>query len=52
MTVELGDVPAWGGSWVNPGEVHGCFRLESLLQELVAVMLCKSVTEAANPGSF
>lgn len=46
---ELGDMMAW--AWCDPGEALGGFRLESLLQELGSVILCKSVTEAANPGS-
>lgn len=46
----LGDVGAWARR--VPGEVLGCLSLESLLRELVSVILCDSVTEAANPGSF
>lgn len=45
---ELGDVIAW--AQCDPGEALGWFRLESLLQELGSVSLCKSVIEAANPG--
>lgn len=41
--------PGQGGP---PGEVLGWFRLESLLQELVSVIFCTSVTEAANPDSL
>lgn len=43
-------VGAWAG-WA-PGEVLGWFRLDSLLQELVSVIFCKSVSEVANPDSF